>query len=397
MKLLQWIALIFLLFCLTDFSLGQVLQSGNEKLESNTPLNGVFIKGVDLSYVNQVEDHGGVFKDRSLVKDPFGLMKEHGANMVRLRLWHNPVWVNEVYADKNSPLYSGFDDVKKSCQRAKAAGMAVNLDFHYSDTWADPAHQDVPGAWVRITSMDVLCDSIYQYTWNTLYRLSNAGLMPEMVQIGNEINCGMLLHHAIDSFPSLNVCNSRWVEQGRIINAGIQAVRDIDRLKNHSTQIALHVADPKNLNWWFGHIIADGLVSDFDVIGLSYYPLWHRTIPFDSIGALVKELKNKFRKKVIVLETAYPWTAEGYDKYPNQFGPDTPVLTGYPMTKEGQNQFLKDLTEILKNSGGDGLMYWEPAWISSQMKDLWGTGSSWENCAWFDFEGNFLNTITYMK
>src|SRR5665648_462204 len=94
-----------------------------------------FAMGVDLSYVNEIEDHGGIYRDSSIIRDPFRIMKEHGSNMVRLRLWHNPVWVKTLYGSEQTHLYSGYADVEKSIQRAKALGIAVNLDFHYSDTW----------------------------------------------------------------------------------------------------------------------------------------------------------------------------------------------------------------------------------------------------------------------
>jgi len=130
-----------------------------------------FAMGVDLSYVNQIEDHGGIYRDSGEVRDPFQIMKSHGANMVRVRLWHSPLWVRDVYGDPGKTLYSGYDDVEKTIRRAKELGMAVNLDFHYSDRWADPGHQVPPVAWKEITSLEVLKDSVYNYTFDVLKRL----------------------------------------------------------------------------------------------------------------------------------------------------------------------------------------------------------------------------------
>ena len=355
-----------------------------------------FAMGVDLSYVNQVEDHGGIYRDSGEVRDPFQIMKSHGANMVRVRLWHSPVWVRDVYGNPSQTLYSGYDDVEKTIRRAKELGMAVNLDFHYSDRWADPGHQVPPAAWKEITSLDVLKDSVYQYTFKVLKRLDAQGLMPEMVQIGNETNCGMMISEVASGFPKLDGCNGYWSNLGAVLNSGIKAVRDASASSSVKPGIALHVADPKNLEWWFGKAVSDGKVTDFDIIGFSYYHIWHTEVPFHMLPTLISRLKKGFGKEVMVLETAYPWSTEGADGYGNIFGGQSP-LEGYPYTREGQRDFMVRLTQDVMNAGGTGVMYWEPAWITSGMKDLWGTGSAWDNATFFDFGGNALPVVEYMN
>jgi len=355
-----------------------------------------FAMGVDLSYVNQIEDHGGVYRDSSKVRDPFRIMKDHGANMVRVRLWHNPTWIKTIYGSDQTPLYSGFADALKTIQRAKALGMAVSLDVHYSDTWADPGNQKPPLTWENITSLQVLKDSVYNYTFSVLTKLNNLGLMPEMIQIGNETNCGMMMTRTKTGFPNLNGCNNHWQELGTIINSGIKAVRDVSAKSSVKTKIALHVGDPTTVYWWFGKITTSGGVTDFDIIGMSYYPLWHTTVSFANLPALITKLKNDFQKKVMILETAYPWTLEYADSYINNFG-SQPPLSGYPFTKEGQSKFLIDLCQNTISAGGSGVMYWEPAYITSQAKTEWGTGSNWENAAFFDFSGNTISSIDYMR
>lgn len=119
-----------------------------------------FCMGVDLSYVNQVEDYGGVYKDSGQARDPFRIMKDHGANTVRVRLWHTPKWVAAL---NNGKMYYNLLDTEKTIRRAKENGMAVNLDIHYSDRWADPAHQETPGVWTGL-SLNLLKDSVYNYT-----------------------------------------------------------------------------------------------------------------------------------------------------------------------------------------------------------------------------------------
>lgn len=358
------------------------------------PANSSFVMGVDLSYVNQIEDKGGVFKEDGVQRDPFILLKEHGANMVRLRLWHNPSWVKDIYGSSTT-IYSGYLDVKKSIKRAKEIGLAVNLDFHYSDIWADPSHQTPPEAWKEIVDINVLADSVYNYTYNILSSLLKEGLMPEMVQIGNETNCGMMMTKTNTSFPKLNICEGNWANFGKVINAGINAVRKIDTETGTKTKIALHVADPKNLDWWFSDIIDKGGVSDFDIIGFSYYHNWHTTVSFAELPSLVTSIKSKFNKELMVLETAYPFTKENNDSYNNIFY-DQPEIEGFPYTPEGQRNFLITLTKNMVSAGATGVMYWEPAWITSQMTDLWGTGSTWDNCALFDFSGNITSGADYL-
>jgi arabinogalactan endo-1,4-beta-galactosidase len=183
---------------------------------------------------------------------------------------------------------------------------------------------------------------------------------------------------------------------GRLLNAGIKAVRDLTQSTTIKTKIILHVADPKNVDWWFTNIRDNGKVTGYDIIGFSYYPLWHTTVQLDYISNSISDFKTKFSKDVMIMETAYPWTTEGEDSYHNQFG-DAQPLAGFPFTENGQFEFMKKLTMEVKEGNGIGLIYWEPAWISSGMKDLWGTGSSWENNTFFNFDGNTIKGIEYMK
>ncbi|HTE34569.1 MAG TPA: glycosyl hydrolase 53 family protein, partial [Chryseolinea sp.] len=234
------------------------------------------------------------------------------------------------------------------------------------------------------------------YTYKTLQYLNAKGLMPDLVQLGNEINCGLLYSDAPQGFPSCNVCNGQWQNIGKVLNAGIKAVRDVSSANATGTKVLLHVADPKNVEWWFDGIKNNAGIADFDMIGFSYYPLWHTTVPLDNVSAVVSSFKAKYGKDVIILETGYPWTTSGADNYNNLFGGIQP-LAGFPFTEEGQYELLKKLTAEVKEGKGTGLIYWEPAWVSTGMKDLWGTGSSWENCAFFNFDGNKIKAMDYMK
>jgi arabinogalactan endo-1,4-beta-galactosidase len=359
------------------------------------PVAGDFYFGADLSYVNQILDHGGQYKDGTET-NPYRIFANNGTNLVRLRLWHNPVWTKEVYGEAGTQFYNDIHDVEKSISAARTAGMKVLLDFHYSDTWADPGKQHIPAAWAEIKDVEVLKDSVYKYTRKTLLYLAGKNLLPEFVQLGNETNCGTLFTDAPEGFPTANVCNGQWAAMGKILNAGITAVREVTSTSTIKTKIILHVADPKNVEWWFDNIKSQGLVTDFDMVGFSYYPLWHTTVPVDQISDKVSGFKSRYSKDVIILEAAYPWTTDADDSYNNSFGSEI-ALPGFPKTKQGQLDLMVKLTQEVKDGKGIGVVYWEPAWISSGLKDLWGTGSSWENCTFFDFEGNRHIGIEYMK
>ncbi len=343
-----------------------------------------FVMGADLSYVNQVLDHGGVYRDSGTAKDPYAIFRDRGANMARLRLWHDPEWVRtQVYDDPSAPLYSGLDDVAEAAAAARARGLEVMVDFHYSDTWADPGHQVPPAAWQDITELATLEDSVYQYTRSVLEHLDGLGVLPGMVQIGNETNCGMLSTGADPGFPELDVCQAgQWQAQGAVINAAIQAVRDVEP----TVRVALHIAQPENVGWWISNITGDGGVTDFDVIGFSYYTQWSSE-SLASISDRVNAWRLAFRKDVMVMEAAYPWTTGNADGYGNILGPDA-LVGGFPASPEGQRAFMTRLVEEVVDGGGSGVFYWEPAWISSGLRTLWGTGSAWDNATLFDFDGD---------
>jgi arabinogalactan endo-1,4-beta-galactosidase len=331
----------------------------------NTSSN-VFYYGADLSYVNEMEDCGAVYKDSNEnFKDPYKIFAEAGTNLVRIRLWNNPTWTN----------YSNINDVKKSIQRAKSEGMNVLLDFHYSDSWADPSNQEIPAAWLnQINNTELLGDLVYNYTFDTLNELYNSNLLPEIVQIGNEINA-MILQNGEVKWPI------DWLRNSALINKGIKAVRDISNQKNKKIEIMLHIAQPENALWWFGEAFDAG-VTDFDWIGLSYYPLWSE-YNLNTINVPLKNLIETYAKKLMIVETAYPFTLTNADSANNIIG-ENALIPGYPASQQGQLDYLNDLKTKISESGGQGIIYWEPAWVSTNCKTLWGQGSHWDNATLFD-------------
>jgi arabinogalactan endo-1,4-beta-galactosidase len=356
-----------------------------------------FYFGSDLSYVNQILDHGGLYKANGAVTSPYKIFKDQGNKLVRLRLWHNPVWTKEVYGGSGTQLYNDLFDVEKSIKLSKEQGMSVLLDFHYSDTWADPGKQEIPDAWKNIKDINVLKDSVYNYTFKVLRYLEGKNLMPELIQIGNETNCGMFFTNPVAGFPTCNVCNGDWQRMGIVVNSGIKAVKDASATSSIKPKIILHVADPTNVEWWFDNMTdaTKGNVTGFDIVGFSYYPIWHTAVTVEQLSDNVSRFKSRYGKQVMILEAAYPWTTASDDGYNNQFGSQTPI-SGYPFTQQGQLDLMTKITQEVVDGGGAGVIYWEPAWISSDLKDLWGQGSSWENTTFFDFDGNVVQGMTYM-
>jgi arabinogalactan endo-1,4-beta-galactosidase len=338
-----------------------------------------FYYGADLSYVNEMEDCGATYLDaNNITKDPYIIFKEAGTNLVRVRLWHNPTWTN----------YSNYNDVKKTIQRAKAQGMKVLLDFHYSDTWTDPSKQEIPAAWLfAIDDTEALGNLLYDYTCKTLNNLSASNLLPDMVQVGNEIN-PMILQQSELVWPI------DWARNASLINKGIKAVRDISEAKNKPIGVMLHIAQPENAIWWFEQATQNG-ITDYDWIGLSYYPIWS-IYKLNNVGTVFTSLINTYNKRLMVVETAYPFTLTNADSANNILN-DSALIDGYPATQEGQLNYLNQLKTVVKDAGGEGVIYWEPAWVSTGCSTLWGQGSHWDNATLFDHDNKVTLGMQFYK
>ena len=358
-------------------------QPGTTDIDPPGPdTTSVFYFGADLSYVNEMEDCGVVYKENGAAKDPYRIFADNNCNLVRLRLWHTPSWYDTLNAGKR---YSDFQDVKKSVQRAKSAGMAVLLDFHLSDFWADPARQWIPKAWEpAVDNLPVLKDSVYNYIFQTLNRLNAEGLMPEMVQIGNETNRGILLA------PQVNDAGwvLDWNRNGALFKSAISAVRDVEKSSGKKVKVALHIAGPADAKWLMEGFWNAG-VTDFDIIGLSYYWAWHKPTTIGDAGNVIAELRQKYPgKDVMIFETGYIWTTQSNDDAGNII---SEVQAGYtPASPENQKKWLVDLTKEVMKRGGIGVIYWEPAWVSSPCRTPWGQGSHQEHATFFDFQNNVL-------
>jgi len=345
------------------------------------PVSGLEIRGVDISSLPQVEDKGGVFYNAGgEAQDIFEILADHGVNYVRLKLWHTP-----------ANGYNNLEKVKGMATRIEQAGMGFLLDFHYSDTWADPAKQYKPLAWWDY-DYEQLKDAVYSYTKEAITALREQGAAPDMVQIGNEITNGMLWDHgkldgSVDQFARLV----------GLLKAGIAGVKDA----GCDAKIMLHLdkgGDNDLYRWWFDNIIAEGV--EFDVIGLSFYGYWHGDL--SDLSANLTDLAQRYDKELIVVETAYAYTLDNQDGYGNIISSADQLIDGYPATVEGQSAWLRDIMQVVKDApGATGVFYWEPAWLG--LKGCgWNpadpqSGNAWENQALFDFDGHVLPSLAVFR
>ena len=264
-------------------------------------------------------------------------------------------------------------------------GLKILLDFHYSDTWADAGKQIIPKEWEElINDRNALGQKVYSYTKSVLEVLISENLKPDIVQIGNEINT-MILQEENNHNSEID-----WDRNSFLINSGISAVRDLEK----GIEVMLHIAQPENASWWFNEASTNG-ITDFDWIGLSYYPKWS-TVNIDDIDLEVKSLIENYNKRLMVVETAYPFTLESKDNASNILGEDS-LISNFPASVDGQHNYLKYLKSKLISGGAEGLIYWEPAWVSTRCKTLWGTGSHWENSTLFNFENKANKGVLFLN
>ena len=335
----------------------------------------LFIKGADVSFIPQIEDLGGVFKDGGVAEDPLTIFKNHGINYIRLKLWHTP-----------SENYNNLEKILVMAQRVKEQELGFLLNFHYSDSWADPGKQTKPAAW-RDISYDALKDSVYAYTRHVVKALADQGTLPDMIQVGNEITVGMLWDDGRVGGSYDN--SSQWVKFGDLLKAAIRGVRESCDAAD-SVRIMVHIdrgGSNSGARWFYDNLLEEEVA--FDVIGLSYYPWWHGHL--SAVESNLNDLAARYGKDIIIVETAYPWTLQWDDATDNIVSGSDDLESGYPASVKGQKTFLLDLIDIIKNTPderGIGLFYWAPEYISVEP-----IGSPWENMTLFDFEGNALSSM----
>ena len=338
----------------------------------------VFIIGADMSYLDQEEDCEAVYRDTGAVRDAIQIMKDHHMNWVRLRLWHTPL-----------ENYNNLEKTLAMAKRVKANGLKLLLNFHYSDTWADPSNQTKPAAWSGL-SFEQLKVSLYTYTKQVVTELREQNTLPDMIQVGNEITNGMLWDdgRVNETFDN----PAQWNHFGQLLKSAIQGVKDA-LAGNETIPIMIHAhsgADNAISRWFYDHIVAEGV--DFDVIGLSYYPFWQQWgNNLTNLELNLNDLSVRYGKDIVIAETASPWSLENFDGFPNIVNDPLQVHPGYPASVEGQQQFLEKLITILKeipNQRGKGFFYYSPEYITSPLMD-----SCWENVSLFDNYGELLPSV----
>lgn len=384
-----------LLICLGVLS---AVSSWSPASEARAAGAGNFLMGGDVSMLYEIEQRGGKFYDNDVEKDALTILADHGMNAVRLRLWVDP------YDSSGNPYGGGTNDLATTialAQRAKALGMDVLLNFHLSDFWADPGKQNKPKAWQNLTYSQLLT-TVYNYTNSVITQMKLAGVLPDMVQVGNEISSGILwddgkVGGGIDDFTKLGELLTSAING---INAALSPGEDIE--------IVLHLdhgGDHNLYTWWFDNIEAEGV--DYDIIGLTYYPFWHGTM--GELAYNLNALVNRYDKDVMIVETAYGFTLDDGDGLGNSFYTAEESVGGYPATVAGQTAYLRDLKEIVKDvpdGRGRGIFWWEPTWLPVEGAN-WGTeagkqynndtgllSNPWDNMTLFDFDGRLLSTVS---
>ncbi len=319
--------------------------------------------GADVSFLAQAEANGTVFKDDGEAKPGLQILKDHGYNWVRLRLFHNP-------ANGRYPLPNDLAYTIDLAKQAHAFGYKFLLNFHYSDTWADPAKQFLPEAWKGL-SQEELIKAVYAYTRDTIVAFREAGVMPDMVQNGNEITNGMLWPHG--KLPE------NWDNFADLIQAGINGV-DAGRGNLPRPKIMVQVESSGNVaktKHFFDSLFARGV--ECDVLGQSYYPWWHGS-PLD-LRETLNFMARAYGKEVMVVEAAYCWRPTEYRNHPAPF----------PESPEGQRAYLAMVHEILlqvPDGLGTGIFWWEP-----MVAQRPGRPGGLRNRGMFDDEGNALPVI----
>jgi arabinogalactan endo-1,4-beta-galactosidase len=310
--------------------------------------------GADLSFLKNAEERGFSFKENEIAKPGLLIFKNHGYNWIRLRLFHTP-----------KELPNNLEYTISLAKQAKEYGFKFLLDYHYSDTWADPGKQFIPAAWTGM-SHNQLVKAVFEYSRETIKAFREAGVLPDMVQIGNEVINGML-------WPDGRI-PANWDNFARLVQAGINGVyAGCDSLNR--PRIMIHIdqgGNKERTKYFFDKLLSYGI--DFDYIGQSYYPWWHGSL-LDLRNNMIFMAKT-YRKPVILVEVAY---CSSPTEYKSKGAP-------FEESPSGQKEFLDEVNRIVLDTPdnlGVGIFWWEPATMGGRStRDF------------FDEKGNVLPVIT---
>ncbi len=382
-----------------------------------TPVEGItddFIIGCDVSSLISEEKSGvKYYNNAGEEQDLLLTLAENGVNTIRIRVWNDPF-------DENGKGYGGgnndIDTAIEIGKRATKYGMKTMIDFHYSDFWADPAKQMVPKAWADMT-LEEKEQAVYDYTYESMKKVFDAGIEVNIVQVGNETTTGL--------------CGeTKWSAMATLMNAGSRAIRELATQYNQDVMIAVHFTNPENTSNYqkFARMMNEYKV-DYDIFASSYYPVWHGTL--ENLTNVLSEIADKYDKKVMVAEFSYAYTLENGDNFANSISEETNCAWPYAASVQGQANCIRDIAAAVTAVGeaGIGICYWEPAWLPvpgdtyEEQLAIWEEngsgwassfatqydpddagvyygGCSWDNQALFDFEGHplaSLSTFRFLK
>ncbi|MBQ1016596.1 glycosyl hydrolase 53 family protein [Micromonospora sp. D93] len=329
--------------------------------------NTLTMRGADVSSLQRSLDLGAKYYDANgVARDPLDILKSVGVNYVRLRVWNNPI-----------SGYNNKSGVLAQARVARAKGLKVLIDFHYSDTWADPGKQYKPAAWAG-HSLSQLRTDVYTFTYDVCSSLRGQGTPPDSVQIGNEINVGMLWNEG-------KVVNNDFAPLAGLLKQGYNATKAC----GSGIPVMIHTANADsnaNARWFYDGIRAQGV--QWDITAQSYYCVWHGSL--SNLYNNIVDLRGRYGKPVVIVETAYPFTRNNADSEPNVIGDAT--CDGISATWSGQAQEFDWVQNTARNAGAIGVFYWEPTWYAVRGNgwdpaNINGTGNGWDNMAVFDWSG----------
>ncbi|KAF7955615.1 hypothetical protein EAE96_004541 [Botrytis aclada] len=317
-------------------------------------------KGVDWSSVSVEEKSGYTYKNTAGTTQALEtILKASGVNTVRQRIWVNP----------SSGQYNLAYNLALA-KRAKAAGLNIYLDLHFSDTWADPSHQAIPSGWPTDT-VGNLAWEVYNYTLAVSDAFASAGISPSIISIGNEIRAGLL-------WPIGTT--SSYYNIASLLHSASAGIKD----SSLSTKPKIMIHLDNGYSWseqqyFYKTVLAAGplLTSDFDMMGVSYYPFYNSAATLASLKTSLTNMASTWGKQLVVAETNWPFACPS----PAYAFPSD--ATSIPFSAAGQTTWIKDVAAVVAGvSGGVGLFYWEPAWINNA-----ALGSSCSDAILFDSKG----------
>ena len=378
------------------------------KIDESFPL------GIDMSMVYQVIKNGGkYYNNEGKRQNVFQILVDNGVNYVRLRLWNDPY---NTYSTGEKVSYGGGTCDKETiislAREAKAVGLKLLLDFHYSDFWADPTYQVMPKAWAQYTTSDEVATALNEYTKSILLELKEVNALPDMVQIGNEVTNGMMTRHPGEESDKLTGdANVDYLTQSYVLNsnlrgyaytsnfrkylkAGLDAVNEVD----DKILTMIHISKGMTGTDFMKSFYHDLDQLDFDIIGLSYYPRYQGKIKDlkNALNVLYQEFPDKL---VTIAETSYAFTYASSMHASNSFNTEW-ALSEYEASVSGQANFTRDVIDALASSpNGYGLFWWEGAWLPVAGAG-WAdslTRCTWANQTFFTYGGKVLPSLSVFE